>query len=110
MNIYDKAYELSNAIKQLPEYISFKNAYRILNANEQNKKMLEDFRKKQLELQAKEISGEKVSEQEKETLQKLWEVLNLNPELREYLSSEYNISKILDDIMKIIMEAVEIDD
>ncbi|AIS52338.1 hypothetical protein TKV_c11670 [Thermoanaerobacter kivui] len=107
MNVYDKAYELANAIKQLPEYKAFKEAYKKINENEQNKKMLEDFRKKQLEIQAKELTGEKVDPKEKEVLQKLWDILNLNPEISSYLSLEYNIAKIMDDIVKIIMEPME---
>lgn len=89
MNVYDKAYELANAIKQLPEYKALKEAYRKINENEQNKKMLEDFKKKQLEIQAKELSGEKVEPKEKEVLEKLWEILNLNPDISSYLSLEY---------------------
>lgn len=108
MNVYDKAYELVNAIKQLPEYITFKDAYRKVAANEQNRKMLENFRKKQLELQAKELSGEKINPEETETLKKLWDILNLNPDLKTYLSAEYSISRIMDDIMKILMEVMEL--
>jgi cell fate (sporulation/competence/biofilm development) regulator YlbF (YheA/YmcA/DUF963 family) len=107
MNVYDKAYELANAIRQLPEYKAFKEAYQKINENEQNKKMLEDFRKKQLEIQAKELSGEKVDPKEKEVLEKLWEILNLNPEISSYLSLEYALGKIMDDILKIIMEPME---
>lgn len=108
MNVYDKAYELANAIKQLPEYNALKDAYKKINTNDQNKKMLEDFRRKQLEIQAKELSGENISQVETETLKKLWDILNLNPDLNSYLSAEYSVSKIMDDIMKILMEVMEL--
>ncbi|HHW56729.1 MAG TPA: YlbF family regulator [Clostridia bacterium] len=107
MNVYDKAYELANAIRQMPEYKAFKEAYEKINKSEENKKMLEDFRKKQLEIQAKELSGEKVDAKEKEVLEKLWEILNLNPEISSYLSLEYTFGKIMDDILKIVMEPME---
>ncbi|SNX55330.1 YlbF family regulator [Thermoanaerobacterium sp. RBIITD] len=108
MNVYDKAYELKRAIEELPEYIAFKEAYKKVNSNEQNKKMLEDFRKKQLEIQSKELTGEKVSKEDEEKLKKLYEILRLNPELNSYLTAEYSFSRIMDDITKIIMDVVNI--
>jgi cell fate (sporulation/competence/biofilm development) regulator YlbF (YheA/YmcA/DUF963 family) len=108
MNVYDKAYELKKAIEQLPEYISYKEAVKKINANEQNKRMLKDFKEKQLEIHAKELSGKKPDEQEIESLKKLYDILNLNPDLSSYLYAEYTFSKIMDDITKIIMEVVNV--
>lgn len=109
MNVYDKAYELKKAIEDLPEYSAFKDAFKKVNENNQSKKMLEDFRKKQLEIQAMELSGKTASKEDEETLKKLYDVLSLNPEINSYLMSEYNFSKIMDDITKIIMDVVNIE-
>ncbi|MBE0067752.1 YlbF family regulator [Thermoanaerobacterium thermosaccharolyticum] len=108
MNVYDKAYELKRAIEELPEYKAFKDAFKRVNANEQNKKMLEDFRKKQLEIQTKELTGKEVTKEDEEMLKKLYEILSLNPELNAYLSAEYSFSRIMDDITKIIMDVVNL--
>ncbi|MBP2073085.1 YlbF family regulator [Thermoanaerobacterium butyriciformans] len=108
MNVYDKAYELKKAIEELPEYKAFKEAFEKIESNEQNKKMLEDFRKKQLEIQTKELTGEEVTKEDEEKLKKLYEILSLNPELNAYLSAEYSFSRIMDDITKIIMDVVNL--
>ncbi len=43
MNVYDKAYELKRAIEELPEYKAFKDAFKKIESNEQNKKNVRRF-------------------------------------------------------------------
>ncbi len=44
------------------------------------------------------------------SLQQLYQIISLNPDIEEYLSSEMMLAKILSDISKIIAEAVDLND
>lgn len=48
MNIYDKAHELAKLLKNSPEVVDYKKRVELLKANETNKKIVEDLRKKNL--------------------------------------------------------------
>jgi len=69
----------------------------------------EELLSENLDAEMAEMAKEELSDlkKEKEVLEKLWEILNLNPEISSYLSLEYALGKIMDDILKIIMEPME---
>jgi cell fate (sporulation/competence/biofilm development) regulator YlbF (YheA/YmcA/DUF963 family) len=109
MNIYDKTYELARALKDSPETVEFRNASKIIEGNELNKKMLEDFRKIQIEAYTEKVQTGKMSKELTEKLQNLASVISLNPDVSAYLQAEQRFGVIWEDIMKILNEAVGID-
>lgn len=109
MNVYDKAHELARAILENPIYKSYKKALDSLNNNPENRRMVEDFRKKQLELQMIELSGQKPDEQKISHLQKLYEILMANSEIKNFLESEMNFSKLMADVYKIISDTLDLE-
>ena len=109
MNPYGAAHLLAKAMKESPEYNEFKTLKDQVQQNESTKKMLKDFRKKQFTLQAKQMSGQKVSEEDTKKLQELQNVLLQNPLVGPYLHAEYRLSTILNDVYKILGEAVDMD-
>lgn len=108
-NIYDLAHQLKRAIMNSQEYKNYTEKRKIVYSNEKNKDMIEDFRKQALELQMKQISGKEVDEKEIEKLKNLEEILRLNPTINEFLLAEYRFSQLVQDITKIIGEAIDID-
>ena len=109
MNPYDAAHILAKAIKESPEYTEFKNLKEKVQQQDTTKKMLKDFRKKQFTLQAKQMSGQQVSEEDTKKVQDLQNVLLQNPLVGPYLHAEYRLSTILNDVYKILGEAVDMD-
>ena len=71
--------------------------------------MVEDFRKKALEIQMKQMSGKEINQEEIEKLKKLEEILMLNPTINEFLNAEFRFSQLVQDISKIIGEAIDLD-
>ena len=69
INVYDQAHNLARAIKNSEEYRTYIKKREIVYANEKNKKMVEDFRGKVLEIQMDQLSGKKVKQEEMEKLQ-----------------------------------------
>jgi len=106
-NIYDLAHQLKRAIMNSSEYKNYMEKKNVVYSNEKNKNMVEDFRKQALELQMKQISGQKVDEKEIEKLRNLENILRLNPTINEFLLAEYRFSQMVQDITKIIGEALD---
>ncbi len=107
MSTYDKAQELAELLAQSEEYQQFKKAKSLLEEEEENIRLLKDFRRRQLEIQMAQISGEEIDEEYLLQVEKLYEHLSLNPKVNEYLNAEYRLSKMMGDIQKIIGKAVK---
>lgn len=106
MIAYDKAHELAKSLSQSDEYKVFRKAKNNLEQNQENVQMLQDFRRKQLEIQMAHISGEEIDEEYIKQTEKLYELLSMNPSINEYLNAEYRLSRMMSDVQKIIGDAV----
>lgn len=109
MNIYDCANELASALKASPEVVEYKKLSENVNKSETNKKMIDDIRKKQFEIYSMQAQGIEPSKEKIEEFQKLWNVVSLNSEVKEFFDAEIKFSQIMNDIGKIISDAVGID-
>ncbi|TXK72247.1 YlbF family regulator [Paenibacillus sp. N3.4] len=107
MNVHDKAYELAKAIKESSEYREMKESRTTIDGDASSKSLLEDFRKRQNELQQKMAVGEMPPQEELEQIQKLYEVLSLNPRINQLFEAERRLSIILEDVQRIIAEPLE---
>jgi len=109
MNVYDKAHELAKALKESSEFTAFKKSKELITDGN-DKKVIDEFRKKQLEAYQEQVQNGKLSDEMKNSLQILYEDASKNPKIKEYLMSEERFGLIWADIMKILTQAVEIDD
>ncbi|MFZ2256835.1 MAG: YlbF family regulator [Clostridiaceae bacterium] len=108
-NVYDKAHELASAMKDDEIVTAYRDAVKKIEQEEAKKKMIEDFRTIQFEAyQDKQSKGE-VSEETKKRLENLVAIIQLNPEIMDFLEVEQKFSILFDDIMKILNEAIGID-
>ncbi|ANE49108.1 hypothetical protein SY83_21645 [Paenibacillus swuensis] len=107
MNVYDKAYELTKAIKESNEYADCKAAALAIQADEEGKRMLDDFRSQQLELQQRLMNGESPSSDEMDRMQKRFEILNMNPNIQRIFEAERRLGVIVEDVNRIIMEPLK---
>ncbi|NDI36304.1 YlbF family regulator [Chengkuizengella sediminis] len=107
MNIYDKAHELAKALKESDEVKQLDEVRAEIEKNEEASKMLQDFTNIQNELQQKMMIGEQPSEEEMGKIQKLYEVLQLNPLLSKLFETEQRVSVIIQDVHKIINEPLQ---
>jgi len=109
-NVYDIAYELANALKESNEFKRFKAAKEKIEKDEKLKQMISDFKKKQFELEQKRLKGEEITSSDVYSLQQLYQIISLNPDIEEYLSAEMMLAKIIADISKIIVDSIELKD
>lgn len=106
MKPQDLAKQLAASLAESEEYCKYRAAKDVLDGHEAAKSMFEDFRKKQIELERKRLSGEKLLEPYETELKKLAEIVGLNPYIREYLMAEYQFSQLMMTVQKTIAEAV----
>lgn len=108
MNVYDKAYELKRALMESTEVKDYTAALEKVTANPASKKMLDDFREKQIEIQSIQFSGGQIDKEKVEQLERLYGIISLNSDINYFLQQEYRFSVLMNDISKIISEAFDI--
>lgn len=109
MNVYDNAHELARALKETPEVAEYSEASKRIQSNENNKRLVDDFRQKQMEVYSMQMQGMQLSQEQMNAINNLYNVISLNPEVRSFLEAEMKFSRLWGDIMKILGEAVGID-
>ncbi|HKM17914.1 MAG: YlbF family regulator [Firmicutes bacterium] len=109
MDIKVRAKQLADAIVETPEYQRLKQARAEIEQHHAAKVMLRDFQKKQLDLQKQHLEGTPVTESQAEELSKLYEILNINPYIRELLQAELAFQKLMMDIQEILSDAIDLE-
>lgn len=108
MQVYDKAREMVEVLKQEEVYTEFVKWQRQVFDDPKLKEMLLDLRNKEFEIHRQQLMGKGVTEEQKETLRKLYEIARLDPSIGNYLEVEYRFSRMMMDIQKIINDAVPV--
>ncbi|NMM68832.1 YlbF family regulator [Bacillus clausii] len=106
-NAYDKAHELKEALAETQEFKSLYDLHRQIDADDIAKKMLENFRKLQLDLQQKQMQGVQISEEEAQQAQQQFELVSQHELISKLMDAEQRLSVIITDLNKIITEPLE---
>lgn len=107
--VYDQAHGLARAIKDSEEYKTYVEKKEIVYANEKNKEMVEDFRKKVIKIQMDQMTGKESDPKEIEKANDLENVLMLNTPINEFLTAELRFSQLVQDINDIIGKAIDVE-
>ncbi len=101
-NVYDAAHTLAHAIKDSEEFKKFRELEGQVKDNESLKAMVEDFQKRQLELQALQLQGIQPDEEKITKLQELFEILSKDPKAAEFFQAEMRFNQLMTDVSKIL--------
>ncbi|WP_028561924.1 YlbF family regulator [Paenibacillus pinihumi] len=107
MNVYDKAYELAKALRESLEVQDLKAARQVVESDSEAKRMLDDFRSRQEGFQQKMMAGEEPSEGDLDTMNRLYEVISLNPHIHRLFEAERRFAAVFDDVNKIMSDALK---
>ena len=107
MTIHDKAHDLAKALKESNEVNEISSAMALIDADPESKRMLEDFRVKQMEIQQRMMSGDVPSQEEMENMEKLFQVISMNLNIRRLFDAEQRLSVIIEDVNKIISDSLQ---
>lgn len=106
MSVYDKAYELANALTRSPEYQQYLATKEKLQEDETNLFILEDYRRQQWEMQMARVLGQEIKEETTQEMEDLYFFLSANPAINEFLTAEYRLSRMIGNVQKIVAEAI----
>jgi cell fate (sporulation/competence/biofilm development) regulator YlbF (YheA/YmcA/DUF963 family) len=109
VNIHDFAHSLARALRDSPENKGFQAAKAKIKGKSGAERMIADFHKKQLELQTQAMQGKEPTQQQKDALEQLYGVIQGDPDVRDYLMAEQRLGVVLNDVNKIIAEAIDAD-
>ena len=107
-DISKKTDELATLLKASSEYREFRESAETVGREPASAVLLAEYRKLRLKLQAAELSGS-ASDDDMDRLQKLGELLQMDPATSGYLFAEYKLNKLLADIYKKLAGAVGAD-
>lgn len=107
MNFYDNINNLVSAFRKTPEYTEYMSLKEKLKTNEDNYKMLKDFKDKQNEVQISYLNGQEISKEKQSEMENLYSIVIQNEDCRKILECEMRINLILTDLQKAMGEAIE---
>jgi cell fate (sporulation/competence/biofilm development) regulator YlbF (YheA/YmcA/DUF963 family) len=108
MSVYDTARRLERKLKDSDQYQKYQELRKKIQDNSGSKKMLIDYQNLMMEMQTKRMSGEELNEEDKEKLQNLQNLIEINNNVKKYLEAEYQLSQMINDLQKIIFSDLEI--
>ncbi|MEN0642891.1 YlbF family regulator [Alkalicoccobacillus gibsonii] len=106
--LQDKAQELKQALAESDEFKSLQSLHNQINEDEIAKKMLDNFRQLQLELQQKQMQGIQITEEEAQKAQQQFELVQQHELISKLMEAEQQLSVIIGDINKVITEPLEV--
>ena len=106
-NVYDLAHELTRSLKETDQYKDYAAAKKKLDANPDLSKMIEDFQKKSLEIQTKQMTGETPDPQLMQQFQQMYSIVLSDPLSAEYMQKQMSLSQIVSELYGIIGEALK---
>lgn len=107
MNIYDKINDLASAIKQSSELNDYVAIKKIVYQDEEKKRQIEDFRKKQMEVQTLGMDGkEEEAEKKYALLQQMYQALIQDENVKKMFDAEVRFDIVVGDMYKILGEAI----
>ncbi len=109
MNIYDKLYELTNAIKQSPEFKEYAQAAQVVDANPTHAQMVKDFIAAQVQISTMQMLGQQPDQETIDNFNTLYSTVTAVSSINTLLQAQMRFSKIMDDINKEISNTISLD-
>lgn len=110
MNVYDAAHQLARSITEADEYKQFRKLEADVMANASLKAMVEDFQRKQFELQGEVLQGKQPDEDKVKKLEELFAIATKDPKAAEYFQVKMRFDQMMGDVSKILGDAMGVAD
>ncbi|CAM3438218.1 YlbF family regulator [Nosocomiicoccus ampullae] len=107
VNVYDQANALESALRQSDEFKALESYYKAVNENEESKKLFDEFREVQMELQVKQMQGEEILDADVERAQQTAQAIEADENIKSLMESEQKLSQLIQDLNRVIMKPIE---
>jgi len=108
MSVYGTAHKLARAIKDSEEYQNFQEARKKVKEDSTRIELLQDFQQQIIKVRSKEMRGEEVSEEEKQRLNELQNLIEMNQPVKRFLQAQSRLSTMINDIEEILFGDLEL--
>ncbi|MBR2822418.1 MAG: YlbF family regulator [Clostridia bacterium] len=106
---YAAAWRLAEEIKRSEEYRTYHSLKDAVMADETQAALIREYRKMQMEIQMRAVSGQGTPQEELQRFSTLGGLLYSKPEVSQFLLSEMRLQQALADIFKIITDTAGLD-
>lgn len=106
-NVYDLAYDVETAIRESDEFKELQMMHDQVNSDETAKRIFDNFRNTQLELQQKQMQGIQPTEEEIESAQQQMQLISQHEQIGKLMELEQRMSVVINDVTKIMMKPLE---
>jgi cell fate (sporulation/competence/biofilm development) regulator YlbF (YheA/YmcA/DUF963 family) len=106
-NVQQSAEQLADAIRQSEDFSTLKEAYDAVMTDEIAKKMFDDFRNTQIELQQKQMQGQEITEEEVEKARKVVETVQQHEAISKLMEEEQKVNEFINSISRTITKPLE---
>lgn len=106
-NVYDSAYGLEKSIRESKEFKDLKTAYDAVMNDEATKKMFNNFRETQMQLQEKQMQGQEITEEEVAKAQQVVELVQQQEEISKLMEVEQRLNLVINEVSQIITKPLE---
>src|SRR5699024_5076915 len=103
VNVYDQANALESALRQSEEFKAVESYYKAVNENEESKKLFDEFREVQMELQVKQMQGEEILDADVERAQQTAQAIEADENIKSLNESQRKLSQFIQDVKRVIM-------
>ncbi|MGE5559064.1 MAG: YlbF family regulator [Bacillota bacterium] len=104
--IMELARMLADALQASDEAAQYKKARETVKAHAAASIMYQDFLRKQLEIQKKQMAGEKIEESSIQEIQKVFDIIKINPYINNLLMAEGRLLQLVMEVQKTVNSAV----
>jgi cell fate (sporulation/competence/biofilm development) regulator YlbF (YheA/YmcA/DUF963 family) len=106
-NVYDLANDLEKALRDSDEFQELKKMHDEVNQDESAKRIFDNFRDLQLNLQQKQMQGEQPTEEEVQQAQQQLQLIQQHDKISNLMELEQRMSVTINDLNKIMMKPLE---
>ncbi|MCY9548462.1 YlbF family regulator [Lysinibacillus xylanilyticus] len=107
INIYNEINALEATFRTTPEFEELKEAVTAVKQDEEALNLFKSFRKVQIDLQKKQLTGEDILEDELVYAQKTAQLAQQNAKISAMLEAEMKLSKIIEEVNRILIKPIQ---
>jgi len=107
VNLYSITHDFERILRRSNEFRSLKSIYREVNADPKTKQLFNKFHNLQIELQNKQMTGQKIMRDEVEEVQKIGEVVQKNEKIVRLIEAEQRMNMLIMELNKIITKPLQ---
>ena len=107
VNLYDYANQLEQALRESEEYKAIKEAFANVKANEESKKLVDEFRETQINFQQKQMQGEEIAEEDLQKAQEQAQAIEKDENISALMNAEQKMSQVFQEINQIIVKPLD---